>query len=112
MIHDEPDGALPLPVLARAAGLSSSAVAKRFHDLVGTSPARYPKNWRMQRAAEDLGRTDRSIQTISEAVGVRSDKGVLSCIQARDRHDADRVARPPGPVRRRGPKQRAGRHSA
>lgn len=73
MIHTLPGRALPLPVLARAAGLSRSAFAQRFHDLVGTSPARYVQRWRLQLAAEDLGRTDQSIQRISEAVGFTSE---------------------------------------
>lgn len=73
MIHGQYAGALTLEILANAAGLSRSAFAERFRDLVGTTPARYLQRWRIQVAAEHLSQTDGTIQTLAAAVGFTSE---------------------------------------
>jgi AraC-like DNA-binding protein len=54
LIHDKPAQDWTLEALARAAGLSRSALAKRFNHYVGAPPIEYLGRWRMQVAGRLL----------------------------------------------------------
>ncbi|MFO0750938.1 MAG: AraC family transcriptional regulator [Myxococcota bacterium] len=58
--------------LAAHAGMSRSAFAARFTELVGESPLQYLWHWRMARAAEQLRDSDDGIAAIAERVGYDS----------------------------------------
>lgn len=72
VIHSEFGKALNLQTLARAAGLSRSAFSSKFHVMVGTTPAKYLTDWRMQEASMLLETTDMSVEQISERCGYGS----------------------------------------
>jgi len=72
-LHRDPARAWTLQMLARAAGLSRSALAERFTEFVGRPPMQYLTNWRMQLAtAQLLGGRD-SIAEIANRVGYESE---------------------------------------
>jgi AraC-like DNA-binding protein len=58
--------------LAKLVGLSRSAFAARFTELVGEPPLQYLARWRMARAAELLRETNERIQAIAVDVGYES----------------------------------------
>lgn len=60
-------------MLARRAGMSRSALAARFHQLVGETPMQYLTMWRMQRARRLLGETSLGTAAIAERVGYLSE---------------------------------------
>lgn len=64
-----------LESLAAEAGLSRSAFAATFRDLVGETPMRHLTGRRMQEAARLLTETTLAQSRISERVGYRSDVG-------------------------------------
>lgn len=55
--------------LARQAGLSRAAFARRFKQEVGVSPMRWLAEHRLRHAAEVLQRTDRSLADLAVEVG-------------------------------------------
>jgi AraC-like DNA-binding protein len=57
--------------LARLCGVSRSALASRFREIVGTAPIEYLLHWRMALAMDELRRGTRSIGEIALAVGFR-----------------------------------------
>jgi AraC-like DNA-binding protein len=63
---------LDVPALARAARLSPAHFSREFRRTFGESPHRYVLTRRMERAAELLRNTDRSIAEICFDVGLRS----------------------------------------
>jgi AraC-like DNA-binding protein len=72
-LHRSPAHGWTLESLAREVGLSRSALAERFTQLVGQPPMQYLMNWRMQLAANQLlGGTD-NIATIADRVGYESE---------------------------------------
>jgi AraC-like DNA-binding protein len=72
-MHKEPARAWTLDTLARSAGMSRSALAARFHQLVGNTPMQYLTMWRMQRARKLLGESALSTAAIAERVGYQSE---------------------------------------
>jgi AraC-like DNA-binding protein len=73
LMHKDPAQAWTLETLARNAGMSRSALATRFHQLVGDSPMQYLTMWRMQLARKFLGETALSTTAIAERVGYQSE---------------------------------------
>lgn len=69
LIHDEPKRAWTVPALARAAGLSRSTLAERFETMLGTSPMRYVRDWRLYLASAALATSHRSIAALAEEAG-------------------------------------------
>jgi len=55
LLHARPAEAWTLDSLGKEAGLSRSALAERFGELVGQPPMQYLTHWRMQLAANRLG---------------------------------------------------------
>jgi AraC-like DNA-binding protein len=72
-MHARPEEAWTIDALAREAGLSRSAFAERFADIVGAPPMQYLANWRLQRAAHMLERQSVSIAQAAAAVGYESE---------------------------------------
>lgn len=68
-LHDHPTRDWTLPSLAAQTGTSRSALTARFADLLGTSPMRYLRDWRIYLAAEALVATRDPIITIATAAG-------------------------------------------
>jgi AraC-like DNA-binding protein len=61
--------------LAKEAGMSRTAFSVRFRELVGESPVRYARRFRMERAAALLRSTEASIPRVAERVGYDSEVG-------------------------------------
>lgn len=68
-IHDDPRRALSLQALAAASGLSRSTLAERFEAVLGTSPMRYVREWRLYLARVALSTTRKSIAAIAHEAG-------------------------------------------
>ncbi|NBD95110.1 MAG: helix-turn-helix domain-containing protein [Gammaproteobacteria bacterium] len=72
LMHERPAEAWTVGNLARSAGASRAAFAKRFHDLVGEAPMTFLKNWRMALAADLLAQPDQTVGTVADQVGYAS----------------------------------------
>jgi AraC-like DNA-binding protein len=59
--------------LAAACGMSRSAFAVRFKDLVGETPLEYLTGWRMQKATGLLQKGDKKLFEVAKSVGYDSD---------------------------------------
>lgn len=59
--------------LAAAAGMSRSAFAVRFKELVGQTPLDYVTEWRMQKAIQLLRKGDKKLIDVAQSVGYDSD---------------------------------------
>jgi AraC-like DNA-binding protein len=72
-LHRNPARNWTLESLSHEVGLSRSALAERFTQLVGQPPIQYLMNWRMQLAANYLLRTTDGVAAIAERVGYESE---------------------------------------
>jgi AraC-like DNA-binding protein len=72
-IHDNVNSPWTVESLADAAGMSRSAFAMRFKELLGQTPLDYVTEWRMQRALPLLQSGDKKLTEIAQAVGYESD---------------------------------------
>jgi AraC-like DNA-binding protein len=72
-IHEHYAEPWTLEALAHEAGMSRTAFAVTFKELVGESPMAYLERWRVQRAANALRTGGLSLTRAAEAVGYRSD---------------------------------------
>lgn len=96
-MHAKPEENWTLEMLAREAGMSRSAFAERFAEIMGVPPMQYLANWRLQRAARLLEQPSISIAQAAAAVGYESEA-------AFNRAFKKQVGLPPGAWRRsRGP---------
>jgi len=73
LVHDRPNEAWTVEGLARAVGLSRSAFAARFTDLVGQPPLEYIARWRMTKAAELLRESDLPLGAVAARAGYQSE---------------------------------------
>ncbi|MBZ5537861.1 MAG: AraC family transcriptional regulator [Acidobacteriia bacterium] len=73
MLHAEPARAWTVEDLARHVGVSRSALADRFTDLIGESPMRYLTSWRMHLAKQLLFEGNRSLAEVAECIGYESE---------------------------------------
>jgi AraC-like DNA-binding protein len=97
LMHAKPEENWTLETLAREAGMSRSAFAERFAEVMGVPPMQYLANWRLQRAARLLEQPSISIAQAAAAVGYESEA-------AFNRAFKKQVGLPPGAWRRsRGP---------
>ena len=91
----------PLDVadLARAAHLSPAHFSREFTRTFGEPPHRYLLTRRMERAADLLRNTDRSVADICLTVGLRSVGSFTTIVRQGVRHVPDRVpgVAPAGP---------------
>jgi AraC family transcriptional regulator, alkane utilization regulator len=72
--HKRPGRPWTVDALAREAGLSRSALVRRFHRLLAISPMRYLATWRLHLAAQALRAGATSIAAISDEVGYGSEE--------------------------------------
>jgi AraC-like DNA-binding protein len=72
-IHDRVNTPWTVESLAEAAGMSRSAFAARFKELLGQTPLEYVTLWRMQKAIQLLERRDKKLPEVARLVGYESD---------------------------------------
>ena len=72
-IHENVDRAWTVESLAEAAGMSRSAFAARFKELLGLTPLEYVTEWRMQKAVQLLQQNDKKLIEVAQSVGYESD---------------------------------------
>jgi len=73
LMHAAPANSWTIEELARQVGLSRSALAERFADLVGSPPMQYLAKWRMQIASELLSGGNTNVATIAAEIGYESE---------------------------------------
>jgi AraC-like DNA-binding protein len=73
MLHAQPAHCWTVDELARKAGLSRSALAQRFTELLGQPPMQYLARWRLQIAAQELRNGTQSLAAVAERVGYESE---------------------------------------
>jgi AraC-like DNA-binding protein len=76
-IHSEPSRSWGLNELAKKAGMSRTALAVRFREMMGVPPLAYLTQWRMHLAGREL-RTGASISDAAAAVGYASESAFSS----------------------------------
>src|ERR1700681_3911909 len=72
-MHERIENPWTVETLAVAAGMSRSAFALRFRELLGETPLEYLTNWRMYKATGLLREGDRKLFEVAKAVGYDSD---------------------------------------
>jgi AraC-like DNA-binding protein len=72
-LHDKVNAPWTVESLAEAAGMSRSAFAARFKELLGQTPLEYVTEWRMQKAMQLLQQRDKKLIDIARSVGYESD---------------------------------------
>ena len=72
-IHDRVKAPWTVESLAEAAGMSRSAFAARFKELLGQTPLEYVTGWRMQKAMRLLEQRDKKLIDVARSVGYESD---------------------------------------
>jgi AraC-like DNA-binding protein len=73
LLHEQPARDWSVDELAGEAGISRSALAQRFTDVIGQPPMQYLTRWRLSLAAEHLRNSGRAIATIAEDAGYESE---------------------------------------
>jgi AraC-like DNA-binding protein len=73
LLHGEPRRSWTVDELGERVGLSRSALANRFNELLGEPPMQYLTRWRLQLAAQLMRTTSRPIAAVAEEVGYDSD---------------------------------------
>lgn len=76
-LHEHPARPWTVDALAKAAGLSRTVFAERFHLLVGATPMGYLLAFRMTLATEMLRQRRRGVAQVAAAVGYGSDKAFV-----------------------------------
>ncbi len=72
-VHDSVSTPWTVESLAGAAGMSRSAFAVRFKELLGQTPLEYVTEWRMQKAMQFLEQRDTKLIDVARSVGYESD---------------------------------------
>lgn len=72
-MHEKVAAPWTVETLATASGMSRSAFALRFKEVVGETPLEYLTNWRMQSAATLLQKGDQKLVDVARSVGYESD---------------------------------------
>jgi AraC-like DNA-binding protein len=72
-MHERVDSPWTVETLAASAGMSRSAFALRFKELLGETPLEYLTNWRMYKATGLLRENDRKLFEVAKSVGYDSD---------------------------------------
>lgn len=73
LLHAQPAHAWCVEELARKVGISRSALAHRFTELLGQPPMQYLARWRLQIAAQELASGGKPLATIAAQVGYDSE---------------------------------------
>ena len=72
LVHGRPEEAWTVEKLGRQVGLSRSALAERFSEVMGEPIFAFLTRWRLQLAAEYLLTTERPIRSIAKEAGYES----------------------------------------
>lgn len=72
-VHNSVNTPWTVESLATAAGMSRSAFAARFKELLGQTPLEYVTEWRMQKAMQFLQQRDKKLIDVARSVGYESD---------------------------------------
>jgi AraC-like DNA-binding protein len=72
LMHDDPAHPWTLAELARSAGVSRAALARRFTTLVGEPPMGHLTSWRLALAADLLGEPGSTLSAVARQVGYGS----------------------------------------
>jgi AraC-like DNA-binding protein len=72
-VHDSVSTPWTVESLAETAGMSRSAFAVRFKELLGQTPLEYVTEWRMQKAIPLLQERDKKLIDVARLVGYESD---------------------------------------
>jgi AraC-like DNA-binding protein len=72
-MHEKVESPWTVGTLADAAGMSRSAFALRFKELLGETPLEYVTNWRMHKATGLLAEDDKKLFEVAKSVGYESD---------------------------------------
>jgi AraC-like DNA-binding protein len=72
-MHERVENPWTVETLAAAAGMSRSAFALRFKELLGETPLEYLTNWRMYKATGLLQEDDKKLFEVAKSVGYDSD---------------------------------------
>jgi transcriptional regulator GlxA family with amidase domain len=72
-MHERVENPWTVETLAAAAGMSRSAFALRFKQLLGKTPLEYLTDWRMYKATGLLQENNRKLFEVAESVGYDSD---------------------------------------
>jgi AraC-like DNA-binding protein len=72
-LHGNVNAPWTVESLAEAAGMSRSAFAARFKQLLGQTPLEYVTEWRMQKAMPLLQQRDKKLIDVARSVGYESD---------------------------------------
>ena len=72
-MHEKVEHPWTVESLATASGMSRSAFAVRFKELVGETPLEYLTSWRMQKATGLLQKGDKKLFEVAKSVGYDSD---------------------------------------
>ena len=72
-VHDKVNAPWTVDSLAATAGMSRSAFAARFKELLGQTPLEYVTEWRMQKAMQLLHQRDKKLIDVARSVGYESD---------------------------------------
>jgi len=72
-IHNSVNTPWTVESLAEAAGMSRSAFAAHFKEVLGQTPLEYVTEWRMQKATQLLQQRDKKLIDVARSVGYESD---------------------------------------
>src|ERR1700681_3634445 len=72
-MHERVENPWTVETLAATAGMSRSAFALRFKELLGETPLEYLTNWRMYKATGLMQKGDRKLFEVAKSVGYDSD---------------------------------------
>ncbi|HEV7431957.1 MAG TPA: AraC family transcriptional regulator, partial [Steroidobacteraceae bacterium] len=73
LLHAQPARAWTVDELAQRVGLSRSALAQRFTDLLGQPPMQYLARWRLELAAQELATGHEPLAAVAALVGYDSE---------------------------------------
>jgi AraC-like DNA-binding protein len=72
LMHENPGDAWDVATLAARVGMSRSAFAEQFNEVVGETPMKYLHRWRMRKAARMLRAGEAAISEVALRVGYES----------------------------------------
>jgi len=98
-VHNCVDSPWTVESIATAAGMSRSAFAARFKELLGQTPLEYVTEWRMLKAIQLLEERDKKLIDVARSVGYESDAAFSKTFKRL-------VGASPGEYRRRGSEER------
>lgn len=82
-LHAEVGAAWTVASLARLAGMSRSAFAARFADILGCAPMEYVARWRMALAQDTLSRGGTSLDRLAQEIGYDSTSAFSTAFRRR-----------------------------